>query len=295
MPISFFRRVSRFWGFSGHLALQQGNPSVYWGATLSCSFTASNYADSYLVPISFWSRSGCWPCLGIIILSDPISFYRRVSRFVVFQAKMAHLCFCLVRIKMPLLTYRRHDQSRSIDTTPFKRSPCRFGAWQTPARCRFRSQTCRSWTWEELADGRGCGRHPSQDNIHTSLRNQKKLETRNPGIGNQTFSKILGFLTTLIPLCMSSMRSGEMSCGFDVASNSFATEFAWRRVICIPLGVRGASTNFHEISRQFSIPENLSKLRFHTRKMAHEFWRILKVGPQTPSDASRVSFHFLSG
>ena len=39
-----------------------------------------------------------------------------------------------------------------------------------------------------------------------------EIPTRNPGIGNQKFSKILGFLTTLIPLCMSSMRSGEMSC-----------------------------------------------------------------------------------
>ena len=95
------------------------------------------------------------------------------------------------------------------------------------------------------------------------------------------------------------MRSGEMSCGFDMAANSFATDFSWRRVMCIPLGVRGASTNFHEISRKSSIPENPSKLRFHTRKMAHEFWRIFKVGPQTPSDLlhvpSRVSFHFLSG
>ena len=30
---------------------------------------------------------------------------QRVSRFVVFQTKVALLCFCLVRIKMPLLTY----------------------------------------------------------------------------------------------------------------------------------------------------------------------------------------------
>ena len=67
MPISFFRRVSRFWGFSVHLALQQGNPSVYWGATLSCPLMASNYANLYLVPISFWSRSGCWAFLGFFL------------------------------------------------------------------------------------------------------------------------------------------------------------------------------------------------------------------------------------
>ena len=35
------------------------------------------------------------------------------------------------------------------------------------------------------------------------LRNRKTLETRNPGIGNQKFSKILGVVTTLIPLCRS--------------------------------------------------------------------------------------------
>ena len=65
--------------FSGvHLVLQvfrdiwpsnKENPSVYWHATLSCPFMASNYANSYLVPISFWSRSGCWPCLGFFIRS----------------------------------------------------------------------------------------------------------------------------------------------------------------------------------------------------------------------------------
>ena len=77
------------------------NPSVYWGATLSCPLMASNCANSYLVPISFWSRSGCWPFLGIFY---PISFYKRVSHFVVFQTKLAHLCFRIIRMKMPLLT-----------------------------------------------------------------------------------------------------------------------------------------------------------------------------------------------
>ena len=32
-----------------------------------------------------------------------VSLCRRVSRFVAFQTRVAHLCFCLVRIKMPLL------------------------------------------------------------------------------------------------------------------------------------------------------------------------------------------------
>ena len=69
------------------------NPSVYWNATLSCRLTASNYANSYLVPISFWSRSRCWPCLGLII---HLALQACIS-FCTFQAKVAHLCFCLVR------------------------------------------------------------------------------------------------------------------------------------------------------------------------------------------------------
>ena len=35
----------------------------------------------------------------------PMSFYRRASRFVVFQTKVEHSCFCLVRKQMPLLIY----------------------------------------------------------------------------------------------------------------------------------------------------------------------------------------------
>ena len=42
-------------------------------------------------------------CLDFLGLAIPVSFYRRVSRFVEFQTKMAHFWFCLVRIKMPLL------------------------------------------------------------------------------------------------------------------------------------------------------------------------------------------------
>ena len=73
------------------------NPSADWNAALSCPFMASNYANSHLVPISFWMLTMPW-------IFNPISFYRRVSRFVVFPTKVAHSCFCLVRIKMPLHT-----------------------------------------------------------------------------------------------------------------------------------------------------------------------------------------------
>ena len=54
--------------------------------------------------ISF--RSSCDLVLDddhAFVFLGPISFYRRVSRFVVFQTKVARLCFRLVRIKMTLL------------------------------------------------------------------------------------------------------------------------------------------------------------------------------------------------
>ena len=36
------------------------DPSVYWNAALSCPFMASNYANSYLVPNSFWMLTMPW-------------------------------------------------------------------------------------------------------------------------------------------------------------------------------------------------------------------------------------------
>ena len=43
--------------------------------------------------------------------------YMRVSRFVVFQTKVGHLCFCLVRIKMPLLICRHNLTSNPVNLT----------------------------------------------------------------------------------------------------------------------------------------------------------------------------------
>ena len=68
------------------------SPSACWNAALSCPFMASNYANSYVVLISFWMLTMPW-------ILNPISFYRRPSRFAAFQTRVAHLCFCLVRIK----------------------------------------------------------------------------------------------------------------------------------------------------------------------------------------------------
>ena len=77
-------------------------PSVFWHATLSCPLMASNYANSYLVPISFWSCSGCWPCLGslpYLVLQACISFCR------VSDKVGASLCFCLSEDFSLLVTF----------------------------------------------------------------------------------------------------------------------------------------------------------------------------------------------
>ena len=86
------------------------NPSVCWHVTLSCPFMASNYVNLYLVPISFWMLNMPW-------ILDPISFYRRASRCVVFQTKVAHLCFCLVCIKMSLLIWAGGGVTNSKKTS----------------------------------------------------------------------------------------------------------------------------------------------------------------------------------
>ena len=81
-------RVNHATKSSGHLALRQGKS---WGV-LECSPVLSiNGLKSFkfvsrsdLVLISFWMLTEPW-------IFYPISFYRRVSHFVVFQRKVAHL------------------------------------------------------------------------------------------------------------------------------------------------------------------------------------------------------------
>ena len=84
MPISFFGRVSRFRVFQDAWCSNKENPH----AALSCPSMAPNYANSYLIRISFWMLTMPW-------ISYPISLYRRASRFAAFQTKVAHLCFSL--------------------------------------------------------------------------------------------------------------------------------------------------------------------------------------------------------
>ena len=84
MPISFFRRVSRFGVFQDAWRSNKESPSVYWNATLSCPFMASDYANLYLVPILFWMLTMPW-------IIYPIWSCRRASRFIAFQTKVVHL------------------------------------------------------------------------------------------------------------------------------------------------------------------------------------------------------------
>ena len=67
-----------------------------------------------IVLISFRSRSGADHPLEFLAWCLSVLFYRRASRFIEFQTKVAHTCFCFVRIKMPLFM------------CCFARSPVRF-------------------------------------------------------------------------------------------------------------------------------------------------------------------------
>ena len=70
-------------------------------------------AQNWFPPRSFWSR--------VLDAEHSLDFYpyRRASRFVAFQTKVAHLCFCLVRVKMPLLTWKVfNDQNSTLIQPP---------------------------------------------------------------------------------------------------------------------------------------------------------------------------------
>ena len=94
------------------------NPSVHWGATLSCPLMASNMQ----IRISFRSRSDLvLDADHALEFLEPISFYKCASRFVVFQTKMAHFSFCLVRIKMSLLTWHGATKTEAAREAVIKR------------------------------------------------------------------------------------------------------------------------------------------------------------------------------
>ena len=100
LPISFFKRVSRFRGVQDSWRSNKENPSVHYTGMLPC--LAPCWPQIIQICISFRSRSDL--VLGTLTIpwtfSELTSFYRRVSRFEVFQTEIVHSCFCLVRIKV---------------------------------------------------------------------------------------------------------------------------------------------------------------------------------------------------
>ena len=91
MPISFYKRVSRFLRCCKTPAIPMRKIlSAYWNATLSCRLMPSNYATLYLVPISFWMLHS----LDFFLGTQEAQFQGhvresdwRASRFVGFQTK----------------------------------------------------------------------------------------------------------------------------------------------------------------------------------------------------------------
>ena len=69
MPISFFRRASRFYGVSGHLALQQGKSPL--NALKACKLVSrSDLVLELTIPWSFWGGG------SLSRFKARISFYR---------------------------------------------------------------------------------------------------------------------------------------------------------------------------------------------------------------------------
>ena len=100
LPISFLRRVSRFIGVFETFGPPIRKILVYTGM-LPCLALhglklCKSVSRSDLVLISFWMLTMSW----IFYL---ISLFRRASRFILFSTKVAPECFCLVRLKKPLL------------------------------------------------------------------------------------------------------------------------------------------------------------------------------------------------
>ena len=100
MPISFFRRASRFWGVSGRLALQWGKSQCI----LVCHCLVPWLPQVMQISISFRSRSDLvldadhsWDFLGTYLVLQACISFGSVSD------KSGPLLFCLIYIKMPLL------------------------------------------------------------------------------------------------------------------------------------------------------------------------------------------------
>ena len=103
LPISFSGVYLVLWVFRDIWPSNKENRSVYWHATLSCP----SWPQIMQICISSRSR------FDLVLDADHaldffylISLFRRASRFIVFSTKVAPECFCLVRLKMPLLTCR---------------------------------------------------------------------------------------------------------------------------------------------------------------------------------------------
>ena len=111
----YYQNSCQFRSSGGYLVVEvfrviwnsnEGKRSVYWNATLSCPLMVSNYANLYLVPISFW----CWSFLGHFRNPrNPISRkckgirreLKEIHSYLVFQACIA-LLRCLRKSGTPI-------------------------------------------------------------------------------------------------------------------------------------------------------------------------------------------------
>ena len=91
----------------------------------------------------------------------PISFYRRASRFVVFQTKMAHLCFCLGRIKLPLLMSVFPLFSKDFLRVLQRENPGFFGGFSLPFSKGLEGQGIGLFSLKEICADQAVGTESS--------------------------------------------------------------------------------------------------------------------------------------
>ena len=133
--ISFFEVFQDAW------RSKKENPNACWNATLS----SPSWAQIMRIRISFWSRSDL-----VLDADHDLDFlaylvYRRVSRFVAFQRKVAHLCLCLVRIKN-LLGIRRR---KKIFSPPCPKIPRKHPPSPLPPPAPTRLGDPPSWDFQQ--------------------------------------------------------------------------------------------------------------------------------------------------
>ena len=164
-------------------------PRLVFDGLKLCKFVS----PSDLVLISFWMLTMPW-------IVDPISFYRRASRFAAFQTKVARLCFCLaLRTPRPATGVLRALRARSVPGSVPENGGCPTeypqGCFRDPSGHGLRSvqKVSREFPWSVQKLSRTLRGH-SQDTFWTLRSPWPEGSWRHPvghSVGHPSFSGTL--------------------------------------------------------------------------------------------------------